>query len=210
MKDFARSPNSKKVLDTIVDNRTRLVSIAARIVQCPHLAEDVVQDAALKVCQASSGRCVECPLHFACRVVRNLAIDRARRRALEHRHAAPEAAADQVEAHDHPEARMAGCQTLAIVRAMLDELPNRTRLAFEMNRLEGIPQKDVAMALGVSPTLVNFMIRDAERHCRSRVQMYETADSLPVAASRRSADPSRYHAGMAHSRSEGAGQPASA
>jgi RNA polymerase sigma-70 factor (ECF subfamily) len=35
-----------------------------------------------------------------------------------------------------------------------------------MYRLHGVPQKDIAKELGVSPTLVNFMIRDALLHCR--------------------------------------------
>ncbi len=35
-----------------------------------------------------------------------------------------------------------------------------------MYRLHGVPQKDIAKELGVSPTLVNFMIRDALVHCR--------------------------------------------
>lgn len=35
-----------------------------------------------------------------------------------------------------------------------------------MYRLHGMPQKDIAKELEVSPTLVNFMIRDALVHCR--------------------------------------------
>ena len=52
----------------------------------------------------------------------------------------------------------------------LGELPQRTRYAFEMYRLHGVPQKDIAKELGVSPTLVNFMIRDALIHCRKHTR----------------------------------------
>jgi DNA-directed RNA polymerase specialized sigma24 family protein len=56
------------------------------------------------------------------------------------------------------------------VAAALAELPERTRYAFEMHRIQGVSQKEIAIALGVSPTLVNFMIRDALVHCRKKLQ----------------------------------------
>ncbi|MDN3721907.1 sigma factor [Roseibium salinum] len=48
-------------------------------------AEDVVQDAMLKACAARRGLCPDCPKRFACRMVRNLAIDTLRRKELENR-----------------------------------------------------------------------------------------------------------------------------
>ncbi len=56
-------------------------------------------------------------------------------------------------------------QTLERLSAVLSELPDRTRYVFERHRIYGIPQKEIAKELGVSPTLVNFMIRDALVHC---------------------------------------------
>jgi RNA polymerase sigma-70 factor (ECF subfamily) len=44
-------------------------------------------------------------------------------------------------------------------------------MAFEMYRIRGMTQKDIAVTLGVSPTLVNFMIRDAMTHCREALFM---------------------------------------
>ena len=61
-------------------------------------------------------------------------------------------------------------QTLQMVASALSELPERTRYAFEADRIQGVSQKDIAAKLGVSPTLVNFMIRDALVHCRQRVE----------------------------------------
>ncbi|WP_122316418.1 sigma factor-like helix-turn-helix DNA-binding protein [Pseudomonas cichorii] len=48
----------------------------------------------------------------------------------------------------------------------LAQLPSQTRYAFEMYRLHGVSQKEIACNLGVSPSVVNFMIRDALVHCR--------------------------------------------
>jgi RNA polymerase sigma-70 factor (ECF subfamily) len=65
-----------------------------------------------------------------------------------------------------PETSHINFSTLEHIADALTELPSRTRYAFEMYRLHGVPQKDIAKELGVSPTLVNFMIRDALVHCR--------------------------------------------
>ena len=65
-----------------------------------------------------------------------------------------------------PETSHINFSTLENIADALTELPQRTRYAFEMYRLHGVPQKDIAKELGVSPTLVNFMIRDALVHCR--------------------------------------------
>jgi len=55
--------------------------------------------------------------------------------------------------------------TLQRVADALDELPERTRYAFEMHRLHRVTQKEIARELGVSPTLVDFMVRDAMVYC---------------------------------------------
>lgn len=62
--------------------------------------------------------------------------------------------------------------------------PKRTRYAFEMYRLHGVPQKDIAKELGVSPTLVNFMIRDALVHCR-KVTAERQGDNVTHLSARR-------------------------
>jgi RNA polymerase sigma factor (sigma-70 family) len=54
----------------------------------------------------------------------------------------------------------------------LDELPERTRSAFELYRSGSYTQREVAQQLGISTTLVNFMIRDARIHCRQSLQCW--------------------------------------
>ena len=80
---------------------------------------------------------------------------------------------------------MARCQALRIVMAALQELPERTRHAFELHRLEGVSQRDIAERLKVSPTLVNFMVRDAHNHCRSKLLDHDMeGDIVPPPAGR--------------------------
>lgn len=162
---------SADFLDVFATNRTRLLKIARSILACPLLAEDVVQDAALKLtCAARPGPCIDCPLHFACRVVRNLALDHKRSLSSTLRRTVPEACARDIAAPGtDPLARLENGEMLHTVAKALRELPERTRQVFQAHRVDGVPQKEIARRLGVSPTLVNFMIRDAHNHCRRRL-----------------------------------------
>ncbi|WP_284260266.1 sigma-70 family RNA polymerase sigma factor [Bradyrhizobium iriomotense] len=165
--------NQDGLLNALICNRRRLVAIATRILASEELAEDVVQDVMLKACDRSGLR-PDCPQSFACRMVRNLAIDRARLQRRELRHALPPEDLEAVEAPiADPECALEGLEALRIVLAALDQLPERTRSVFMAHRLDGIPQKTLAARLGVSPTLVNFMIRDAQRHCFASLEAHE-------------------------------------
>lgn len=58
---------------------------------------------------------------------------------------------------------------MARISQALDSLPARTRRAFELYRLAGLSQREIASELGVSVTLVNFLIRDALASCRQHL-----------------------------------------
>jgi RNA polymerase sigma factor (sigma-70 family) len=164
----------KDLIDIFLAKRPRLVQMATRIIGCQCLAEDIVQESILKICEHGLEAEVQSPAAYLFRMVRNLAIDTARRRGREMRLASAEdAAPEPVSACPCPEETMARCQALRIVMAALQELPERTRHAFELHRIEGVSQRDIASRLKVSPTLVNFMVRDAHNHCRSRLMDQE-------------------------------------
>jgi hypothetical protein len=77
---------------------------------------------------------------------------------------------------------MARCQALRIVMGALRELPERTSHVFQMHRIDGVSQRDIASQLLVSPTLVNFMVRDAHNHCRSKLLSHNIDSELVPAA----------------------------
>ena len=176
----------KDLLDIFLAKRQRLVQVATRIIGCQCLAEDIVQETMLKICESGLEADVKSPTAYLFRMVRNLAIDGARRRGREMRLATPEKGGPEpVSACPCPEETMARCQALRIVMAALAELPERTRHAFELHRIEGVSQRDIASRLQVSPTLVNFMVRDAHNHCRSRLLDHEAdSDIMPEPAGR--------------------------
>jgi RNA polymerase sigma-70 factor (ECF subfamily) len=168
MEQPATSTCDSPLLQAFVDNRTLLVKIAARITGCRSRAEDVVQDAFFRLQSAPViTSSFKARLSYLFQIVRNLAIDHYRKQALEVRYFGSEEEGLKVASQGvSPETTYLNLLALEHIATTLPELPQRTRRAFEMYRLQGVPQKDIAKEMGVSPTLVNFMVRDALVHCR--------------------------------------------
>ncbi|PTS84406.1 hypothetical protein DBR00_10860 [Pseudomonas sp. HMWF032] len=153
------------------EHRHILIDAARGVLGCRARAEDVVQDAFLKLLESAERNTIEEPLRYLFRMVRNLSIDRLRRLALEGRYSNDE---DSLDALLVPQS---GTEQQAIgqlqwqrLQRVLDELPERTRAVFTMSQLEGYSQREVATFLSASPTLVHFLLRDALDHCRSRLE----------------------------------------
>jgi RNA polymerase sigma factor (sigma-70 family) len=100
-------------------------------------------------------------------LVRNLAIDRQRRRSFESQVFTLEEEGLHVAAMSSPEAHAIQQQQLTLVASALALLPERTRAVFVLHRLGGQTQCEVAHQFGISATLVNFLIRDATQTCRA-------------------------------------------
>lgn len=157
-------------LDAIfTTHRQMFIKIAERILGCRSRAEDVVHDAFVKLIANGQNYTIDSRLGYLSRIVHNQAVDEYRRSATEHRLVhGDDARMVMVTETAPPDSISMHRQTLQLVAGALQELPERTRYAFEAHRIRGVSQKDIAARLGVSPTLVNFMIRDATVHCRSR------------------------------------------
>jgi RNA polymerase sigma factor (sigma-70 family) len=155
---------------TFIENRAQLRGAAQKIVGSRDHAEEITQAAYLRVMEIASTMPIRHPESYCFQVVRNLAIDTRRRKRLESHVFSEEQGSDQVPcAQRTPEQIAIDHQHLSIVRKVLASLPERTRQAFNLYRLNGLTQRDIASRLGVSATLVNFMIRDATdalRRCR--------------------------------------------
>lgn len=160
-----------ELADIFVTHRSQLCHVATKILGSRERAEDVVQDAYLKVMEADTVFIVKQPAAYIFRVVRNLAIDHYRRAALESSVFALEEEGHSVLSYaELPETISINRQQLDLVVRALDQLPERTRKVFELYRMNGLTQREIAKMLDVSPTLVNFMIRDALDHCRNALE----------------------------------------
>ena len=158
-------PNERQRQDlqnTFIEYRDRLQEAAQRIVGTRHLAEDVLQSAYLRITDASVHLAIQQPLNYCFQVVRHLAIDYCRRRALESQFFAAEIEGHAVPAPQvSPERTAISGQALVLIDEALARLPARTRQAFLLYRVEGLTQRVIADRLGISPTMVNFIIKDA-------------------------------------------------
>lgn len=160
--------------DVFTQHRAQLKHAAHRILGDAHGAEDLVHDAYLKALEAAvhAQAVVKQPLSYACRVVRNLAIDQYRRGAFESQLFEPEDSGANVAAPAActPEAVAAGRQELTLVEGALAELPERSQRVFELYRLEGLTQREIGVLLGISATTVNSLIRDVLDRCRAALR----------------------------------------
>jgi RNA polymerase sigma factor (sigma-70 family) len=189
--DTARSAlPDNALLGILISRRPALVESVAGITGCRGIAEDVVQEAYLRL-SAFSAPClpVKARVSYVYQVVRNLAIDHYRRHALEQKRLCHEKDSLNVESHwGQPEHSQQHQDTLRIIAKALDEVPQRKRYVFEMYRLHGKEQKEIARELGVSPTLVNFMLKDVLIHLKKALAEERLArhGSVPACSARES------------------------
>lgn len=159
------------ILATFSRHRAALVDYAARIVGSRDRAEDVVQEAWLRLSGAVAAQPLAHPLGYIYRVVRNLAFDLSRRNSLEKRYFAADAHPEGLaEGRPTPEDEALHRQELALVIEALAELPARTRTAVELHRFHGLKLQAVAERLGISVGLAHALVYDGLDHCRTRLR----------------------------------------
>ena len=148
--------------NVFIARRSDLRSIASKIVGHSQLVDDVLQDAYIKLIEGVCAREVHNPFGYCCQVVRNMSIDYYRRRVVEAGCITstldgelPEVAGGTPADGGIDERRI-----LEHIEVALAALPERTRLVFELYRLQGYTQREIARMLGVSATRVNLMIKD--------------------------------------------------
>jgi RNA polymerase sigma-70 factor (ECF subfamily) len=162
-------PKARDNLVLFLENRVALVRYATTIVGEVGQAEDVVQDAWTRFTASAREQAIHEPKRFLYRIVRNLALDCRRRRALETRLFVDDAgeamlhlAGDEPSAHAQVEA----ADELAHVLDAVASLPDRTRTAFLLQRVEGLTLVEVAARLELSKSLVHELVVSALEHCR--------------------------------------------
>ena len=175
------------VLEIYLNHRSALVDYAAPIVGCRARAEDVVQDAFLRYSAqqaagtaagtadgtadgtSNPGQAIAHPVSYLYRIVRNLALDGVRRSAVSGESADETTLARLPTATATPEQTTLDRDRLRLLAEALTELPERTRIAFDMHRIEGRSLQEVADRLGVSVVRAHQLVKDALRHASLRL-----------------------------------------
>lgn len=160
-------------LNAYIEHRAELVNYVASITGCRARAEDVVQDAFLRfVPEDGAASQPGTPgIAYLYRIVRNLAFDFTRRSAMENRHQ-NEQSVEWLRPREEsgPEQLMLHRDKLEQLAAVLDELPERERLAIEMHRLGGYTLSEIAQRLGVSTATAYRLVRNAVVHIASSME----------------------------------------
>lgn len=153
---------SESSLSVYIAHRDELLNYANRFLQDRAIAEDVVQEAWLRLsARDGQGEEIANTLRYLYSIVRNLALDWARR-----------ASREVLEAPDGPtwrglSAEVPSAEHVLVqrdeFRSVMDaisRLPERTQIAFRMYKLEGKTLQEVADFLDVSVSRAHQMVRD--------------------------------------------------
>jgi RNA polymerase sigma-70 factor (ECF subfamily) len=169
------APSVHRVVRTVLGPSFSSGSGGARV-------EDVTQDALLAVVHALGSFRAECGVvHYACRIAARVAMTARRARAaeiaVEPLDLETEAALEAPVAGDDPEAP----RRRALLRALLDELPEAQAETLVLRVMLGYSLQEVAEATGVPVNTVRSRLRLAKEALRSRIEQDEAlAEMLEV------------------------------
>ena len=153
-----------------MEHRPELINYAKKFIDCPHRAEDIVQEAFVKFNKASSTTLLCSPTAYLFRIVRNLAIDSLRVKSRESKVISSEPEFENI-ADDTPTPENVALykSEMELMNEALNELPERTRTALEMHRINGYKLKEIAAKLNISTNLAHSLICEGMKHCRMKM-----------------------------------------
>jgi RNA polymerase sigma factor (sigma-70 family) len=131
-------------------------------------AEDLLQDAYVRLLQHPDPASIDDPRAFLYRVSANLATDRDRAQAVRARHHTTTEALERVASTGPgPDALTAQHERLKRIARAMAQLPEGCRTAFVLRRIEGYSYTEVAQRLGISESMVaKHLDRATMRLCR--------------------------------------------
>ncbi len=158
-----------RILALFAGQRRRLIAEATRLTGDSASAEDIVQEAWIRMSQGTAETSIDAPVSYVRRVVRNLALDEYRQRRWRER-------VTPLDPDDDPEMldgdavgvdrMLMARQELALVTAELARMPARMRRAVELHRVSGAPLREIAAELGVSITTAHALVTQGVERCR--------------------------------------------
>lgn len=130
----------------------------------PSDADDLVQEAYCRISSMASFDQINSPKSYFNQTIRNILIERARRARVVNIQTVAEIDRVPREADERsPERIVMGKEALAQINKVLRGLPKRTSDILRMRRVEGMSQKEIAAALGVSEAVVEYEAAKAIR-----------------------------------------------
>ncbi|NJO12902.1 MAG: RNA polymerase sigma factor [Gammaproteobacteria bacterium] len=131
-------------------------------------AKDVAQEAYVRMLNLDSPEVVSHLRAYLFKTAANLAIDRLRARAVEHRLGDLEFFEDTALQAD-PGGGLAAAEELQLILRCLQELPPKCRQAFLLRRIEEMSSREIAQVLNVPERTVRHYVVEAIVYCQSRL-----------------------------------------
>lgn len=165
------SQEHASLLACFIAQRKRLAHYLTGRTGCAATADDLLQEAWLKLNRSQAGESVGNPLAYLHRMAANLAIDNARadaRRLLDPMEI--DMLLDIADEAPGVEQQTADLQALERLEEILKEMPARRRELFLAARVEGQPHKQLAERFGISVRTVELEVHRALDYCAARLR----------------------------------------
>ena len=158
------------LLEIFSQQQQALFGFMFKRLQDSQIAEDLLHDLYLKLQTHESPNDVLYPKSYVYRMANNLVIDYQRRSSK-----SPVVSDDSIEEVDYrtPEQILAYQEQLKVVASALKQLPVKTQNVFQMQRIQDIEKKEVAIQLGISVNMVEKHLRRAVQYCREQLKKAE-------------------------------------
>ena len=164
--------SNAQTLSLYRDYQLQLVNYACSIVGDIDRAEDIAQDAYLRFSVAMDEDRPDNPVGYLYRVVRNLALDYRRRGQFEKKLFSQSVDEwTEVLSDDRytPEQEVISSDALEKLQRVMKELPERTRVALEMHRLQEYKLREIAEHLNISLSMAQYLVKEGLTYCQSRL-----------------------------------------
>lgn len=146
------------------DHRDWLLGWLRRSLSCPHRAEDLSQDAFVRILGKPDLHQVREPRALLTTIARGLLVDHFRRSALERAYL-DELALVPEAVHPDLEEQALILEALREIDRLLGTLSSKARAAFRYNRVDGLGHAEIAERLGVSVPRVRQYLAQGLRQC---------------------------------------------
>ena len=147
----------------------RLIGFLRRRSGCPDDAADIAHDAFMRLSAADIGQIRE-PGSFLFTTALNLLRDRAKSAHARHTaFAVPVEDADLVCPAPQAERVLEGEQRIRALEIALYELSAKCRSVFVLYHFDEVPQREIAVRLGISVSMVEKYVKQAMAHCQRRL-----------------------------------------
>ena len=164
------------------EHNSALVGYLTSRLQSAQEAKEVAQEAYARLLQLRAPGPFSLFRAYLFKTATNLAIDRLRhrtvRRHVEQGTMLEDLAAGRTE-YDDPAKQLLARERTEQLLGYLQELPSKCRQVFNLHRLDGLAQREVAMQLGMSERMVRRYVTYAMVYCRLRL------DGVPAGQIRR-------------------------